>query len=65
VRKALTDGKITRRYCFGSVVEADWRPGGHYRYTRSGVGVDLAGGWARILSGLKTFLETGDSLING
>ncbi len=122
--EALTSGEQTSRYYFGSAVEANWEPGGSYRYprpdggdylagtileidpptrlvttftplwdgaegaaetrvtwtieeqgevckltlvhegldTESGIGADIVEGWARILSGLKTVLETNTSL---
>lgn len=124
VWRALTEGDETRRYYFGSAVEADWRSGGRYRYpspdgeafitgevleidppnrlvtsftphwegsaaaanTRvtwlleetdglckltliheglepeSELARDIAQGWARIISGMKTVIETGREL---
>lgn len=123
--QALTDGKITRQYYFGSEVESDWNVGSSYRYPNPAGGTfiegeildsdpphrlvmsfqpvfqypdatpptstvtwqievvgsackltltheqldfddernaNLAEGWAQIISGLKTVLETGKPL---
>ncbi|MGD0066912.1 MAG: SRPBCC domain-containing protein [Streptosporangiaceae bacterium] len=67
--QALTDPAFTRRYWGGVAFESDWRAGSAFTL-ELGDGVKIADpaavlggiteGWPRILSGLKTLLETAD-----
>ena len=51
--EAIVDPALRQRYNFGASASSDWTPGSHY---------ELYGGWPMILSGLKTLLESGESL---
>lgn len=64
--QGLTDPVFTRRY-WGIAWESDWRAGSTVTLeldfdAGSAVLPGISEGWPRILSGLKTLLETGDTL---
>jgi uncharacterized protein YndB with AHSA1/START domain len=41
--QALTDGSVTSRYYFGTVVKSDWKPGSQYRFTDANGKVHIEG----------------------
>ncbi len=65
--EAITDDQLRRKYSFGVGVKSDWTPGSSIETFHPGAGAaigegELYGGWPMILSGLKTLLETGETL---
>jgi len=69
---AITDSETRSKYQFGALIQCDWSPGSRFEMSagrhdvefqlREGANDQLYGGWPMILSGLKTWLETGGLL---
>jgi hypothetical protein len=63
--EAITDPEIRSKYQFGAKVTSDWTPGSRFEMGAPAANVLLGegvNGWPMILSGLKTWLETGELL---